>query len=67
METKEFKIEGMSCGHCVMAVENALKKFNSQELNVEIGKVHIAIDETVANEKEIIKTIEDEGYKVVNN
>ena len=67
MTTKEFKIEGMSCNHCVMAVKNALKEFNPSELNVEIGKAVISYNENKNSEKELAAAIEEEGYKVVNN
>ena len=66
MTTKEFKIDGMSCNHCVMAVKNALKELNPSELNVEIGKAVVSYDEGKTTEKELIAAIEEEGYKVVN-
>jgi copper chaperone CopZ len=66
MATKEFKIDGMSCNHCVMAVKNALKEFNPTELNVEIGKAVVSFDDNKTNEKELAAAIEEEGYKVVN-
>ena len=64
MTTKEFKIEGMSCNHCVMAVKNALKEFDPSELNVEIGKAVVTFDEKEVTEKELTAAIEEEGYKV---
>lgn len=66
MTTKEFKIDGMSCNHCVMAVKNALNEFNPSELNVEIGKAVVSFDENKTTEKELAAAIEEEGYKVVN-
>ena len=38
---KEFKIEGMSCGHCVVAVEKELNKLEIKDKKVEIGSAKI--------------------------
>jgi copper chaperone len=63
---KEFKIEGMSCEHCVMAVEKNLSKLNLNKADVKIGIAEIEFDETKINEKEIEKAIVNAGYKLIN-
>lgn len=65
MTTKEFKIEGMSCGHCVMAVNKALQKLDLKDKQVEIGSANVEFDETKTEEDQIKKAIEDVGYRVV--
>lgn len=65
MRTKEFKIEGMSCGHCVMAVNKELSKLDLAEKHVEIGSAKVSFDETKTGESQIITAIEEAGYKVV--
>lgn len=65
MTTKEFKIEGMSCGHCVMAVNKALQKLELKDKQVEIGSANVEFDETKTEEDQIKKAIEDAGYRVV--
>jgi len=65
MTTKEFKIEGMSCGHCVMAVNKALQKLELKDKQVEIGSAKVDFDETKTGEDQIKKAIEDAGYRVV--
>ena len=65
MTTKEFQIDGMTCGHCVMGVTKALKEFSPDDLKVQIGKAEVTFDETKINENELVTAIEDEGYKVV--
>ena len=65
MITREFKIEGMSCMHCVMAVKNAVKQFNPESLEVEIGHMKITFDETETDDSKISAAVEEEGYKVV--
>jgi copper chaperone len=62
---KEFKIEGMSCNHCVMAVQKNLAKLNLKEFKVEIGSAKVEFDENKFNEEPIIKAIEDAGFIVI--
>ncbi len=68
MTQKEFKIEGMSCGHCVMAVKKELQKIENLKIdNVEIGSAKVEFDENQIDNKKIIDAIEEAGYKVVSN
>ena len=62
---KEYNIDGMSCNHCVLSVEKQLLKLNLNEFKVEIGSAKVEYDETKIEEKEIIKAIEEAGYKVI--
>ena len=57
----------MSCSHCKMAVEKALKSVPGvQEANVDLaGKiVKVAYDEEKAGRTELDRAIEDAGYTV---
>ena len=63
---KIFKIEGMSCNHCVMAVQKNLSGLDLIKYNVRIGSVEVEFDESKTNEVKIIIAIENAGYKVVN-
>jgi copper chaperone len=68
MTQKEFKIEGMSCGHCVMAVKKELQKIENLKIdNVEIGSAKVEFDESKLNNQKIIDAIEEAGYKVISN
>jgi len=62
---KEFKIEGMSCNHCVMAVKKNLAKINLIQLEVKIGSAKVEFDENEIAEEKIINAIEEAGYKVI--
>ena len=62
---KSFKIDGMSCNHCVMSVQKKLLKLQLNKIKVDIGSVDIEYDEFKVNESEIIQAIEEVGYKVV--
>jgi len=63
---KEFKIDGMSCQHCVMAVQKSLSKLKLKEYDVKIGSANVEYDERETSEEMIIKAIDDAGYKVLN-
>ena len=63
---KEFKIEGMSCQHCVMAVQKGLSKLNLKKYEVNIGSAKVEFDENQIKDEMIIKAIEDAGYKVIS-
>jgi copper chaperone len=63
---KDFKIDGMSCHHCVMAVQKNLSKLNLKKYDVSIGSAKVEFDETQINDEMIIRAIEDAGYKVIN-
>jgi copper chaperone len=63
---KTLKIDGMSCNHCVMAVQKNLSKINLIKFEVAIGSAKIEFDEKEIAEEVIIKAIEEAGYKVVN-
>ncbi len=65
MTTKEFQIDGMTCGHCVMGVTKALKEFNLADVKVQIGKAEVTYDETKTDENDLVTAIEEEGYKVI--
>lgn len=62
---KTFNIDGMSCGHCVMAVEKELGKLKINEKKVEIGSAKVSFDLEKVSEENIIDAIEAAGYKVI--
>ena len=61
---KEYKIKGMSCGHCVMAVEEELNKLNIKNKKVEIGSAKIEFDQDKVSEEDIKNSIKKSGYIV---
>jgi copper chaperone CopZ len=67
MKTQEFKIEGMSCGHCVMAVRKELSRLENVKIDeVQIGKAKVEFDESITKESLIINAIEEAGFKVIS-
>lgn len=66
MASVNLKISGMSCGHCVMAVKNALKAVPGVgEFQVEVGKASVNFDPAQANVAALRAAVEDAGYEVV--
>ncbi|MCZ7603577.1 MAG: cation transporter [Melioribacteraceae bacterium] len=63
---KEYKVEGMSCQHCVHSVVLELNKLEINSHQVDIGRVSVDFDETKVNDEQIKAAIEEAGYKVVN-
>ncbi len=66
MQEKEFKIEGMSCHHCVMAVEAELRDAGFEKFKVKIGTAKVEFNGDSETEEKIKKAIEEAGYRVVN-
>ncbi len=64
MEKVEIKILGMSCMHCVKAVEIELKKLPLIEFKVEIGKANVTYNPEAVSFGAIVEAIEEAGYKV---
>ncbi len=68
MEKKTIEIEGMMCNHCKMSVEKVLNSLDgvvSVQVNLEAKKAIIEISKEI-KEQDIIKVIEEEGFKVIN-
>jgi copper chaperone len=63
METLHLTIEGMTCSHCVRAVEGRLKKTPGVEVqDVQIGSADLRYDPARTNVDDIAEAIADEGY-----
>ncbi|MGM8365689.1 copper chaperone CopZ [Virgibacillus sp. W0181] len=63
-----IKVEGMSCGHCVSAVQGALENLKgvaSAEVTLSEGKVEVTYDDTEVTTDKMKQEIEDQGYDVV--
>ena len=63
----ELTLDGMSCGHCVKAVEEALKRVDDVQVeSVEIGRAVIVSDNMMAVQPKIAAELEEEGYPLEN-
>jgi copper chaperone CopZ len=65
MERIELTITGMSCGHCVRGVDQALRGLPGVQVEkVEIGKAIVAYDPAAVTPEQIGDAIAEEGYAV---
>ena len=64
MQEVNYKINGMSCMHCVMAVKKELSKLQLDSADVQIGSANIKFDETKVNTGSIEKAIAEAGYSI---
>ena len=66
MDRMVMRIHGMSCGHCVSAVKNALTGLEGVKVErVEVGQAAVSYDPAVTTPDRIAKAVEGEGYPVV--
>ena len=63
---KKILVEGMSCGHCVNHVTEALKEIGATEVEVSLERKLATAEVDASITDEAIKlAIEDAGYDVV--
>ncbi|WP_163102444.1 copper chaperone CopZ [Peribacillus alkalitolerans] len=67
MEKALLSVQGMSCGHCVKAIEGSVGKLDgvkTVEVNLGEAKVNVEFDAAVVTLETIKETIDDQGYDV---
>ncbi|MFC4323576.1 copper chaperone CopZ [Litchfieldia salsa] len=67
MEQVTLNVKGMSCGHCVKAVEGSVGELagvSSVSVNLNEGKVDVSFDAGAVSIEKIKETIDDQGYDV---
>ncbi len=67
MEKITLNVQGMSCGHCVKAVEGsvgALSGVSTVKVNLEAAKVDVEFNPQEVSLDKIKETIDDQGYEV---
>lgn len=69
MENKTLKVQGMSCDHCVSAVEGSVGSLNGvDQVKVDLsqGTVAVTFHPEQVSEDQIKETIDDQGYDIVS-
>jgi copper chaperone len=67
-ETRALTVDGMSCQHCVHAIEKAIRSLagiDSVDVSLEKKLVTVDFDPGVVNLESIKTAIDDQGYRVV--
>lgn len=68
MQKESLTVEGMSCGHCIKAIEGSVAKLDgvkSVQVSLEDKKVEVEFDGSQVKLDDIKETIDDQGYDVV--
>jgi len=67
MKDITLKVQGMSCGHCVNAIEESVGQLAGVEqvkVNLTDAQVNLVFDEAQVSHEKIKLTIEDQGYEI---
>lgn len=67
MQTVTLNVQGMSCGHCVKAIEGSIGELEGvKQVSVKLEKasVDVSFNESQISLDTIKETIEDQGYDV---
>lgn len=67
MKTVTLNVQGMSCGHCVKAIEGSvgeLEGVSGVSVKLEEALVDVAFNESQVSLDKIKETIVDQGYDV---
>lgn len=64
MTSLQLTIDGMSCGHCVMAVQKALRALDGVDVQqVQIGSASLQFDPAKRTTNDILEAVRDAGYE----
>jgi copper chaperone len=67
MQSVTLNVQGMSCGHCVKAIEGSVGQLEGvKQVNVKLDEavVEVAFTESEVSLDQIKEAIEDQGYEV---
>ena len=65
MTTTTLKVTGMTCGHCVRAVTDAiggLDGVHSTDVQLQNGRATVVFDEAKVSPRDLVSAVMDEGY-----
>ncbi len=67
MKTVKLNVAGMTCNHCVMHVENALKELSGvkgAKVDLKSKSAEVTYDESAVDTKKMAQAVAEAGYKV---
>lgn len=67
MKNVTLNVQGMSCGHCVKAIEGSVGPLEGvSQVNVNLADAHVEVtfNESQVTLEKIKETIEEQGYDV---
>ena len=69
MKQITLKVQGMTCQHCVIAIEKSVGKLSGVAevaVNLAYGQVDVHMDERKVSEAELRAAIENAGYQMMD-
>ncbi len=67
MKTVKLSVSGMTCGHCAMHVENALKDLagvSTAKVDLKAKSAEVTYDEAAVDTNKMAEAVAEAGYKV---
>lgn len=65
MKRMRLEIEGMTCGHCVSTVDQAIRSVSGvHEAEVEIGSARVGFDDGKCATSDIVQAVAGAGFSV---
>ena len=67
MQKESIRVEGMSCGHCKITVENAagsLPGVDAAKVNLKKGTLTVKFDSAAVTMEDIKEVVTEAGYSV---
>lgn len=67
MQKEMFQVEGMSCNHCKMAVETAVKRLPGillAEVDLAAKSLQVEYDDEKISQEKIRQAVEEAGFEV---
>jgi copper chaperone len=65
MKTVRLNVQGMTCGHCVNAVEKALRNrdgVRAASVDLSDGAAEVQFEEGRVSPEQLVAAVEEEGY-----
>ncbi|HEU0015615.1 MAG TPA: cation transporter [Longimicrobium sp.] len=65
MKTAWLNVQGMTCGHCALSVEKALRNrdgVRSAKVHLDDGAAEVEFEETRVSPEQLVAVVQDEGY-----
>lgn len=67
MNCEKLLIDGMSCHHCVAALNQELSKLNLSIREIQIGYAEIEYDENIVSIADLENAVSSAGFKLISH
>lgn len=64
--TSLFKVDGMSCNHCIKTLIKEFEKAGLKNFKVELGLIEIDLNENQITLEKLKSIVEESGYNIIN-